>query len=338
MKFLYDIFFLVFSIFYLPYLLVKGKWHKDFLQKFAFLPNEITKLKNPLWIHSVSVGESMLAVKLANRLKRKFPEISVVVSTTTKTGNDIIQKKGKGVVDAVFYYPADLSFVVSKVIRLIKPCLYIMVETELWPNLLEELNSKKIPAILVNGRMSNKSFSNYKKVTFIVKRMLKGISSFCMQSKEDANRVEQLGAEKSRIIITGNMKFDEPMKKGATITREVLGFEEDDQILVAGSTHSPEEEKIIEVFRKIKKHKPGFKLVLAPRHIERKDSIETVILKSGLKCICLSDVLSADKKKIEKDCEVLLVDTIGHLSDIYNVATMVFIGGSFAKRGGGKIL
>ncbi|MFQ5953016.1 MAG: 3-deoxy-D-manno-octulosonic acid transferase [Candidatus Omnitrophota bacterium] len=335
MKLLYNLFFLIFSILYVPYLVIKRKAHRDFPQRFSFLPEEVTSVQKPVWIHAVSVGEAALAGKLAVLMKKRFPEVPIVVSTTTKTGNDMARKFRKDAIDAVFYFPLDLSFVVSRVIALVDPRLYLMVETELWPNLLEELYSRGVPVVLANGRLSDASFANYRKIGFIMKRVLRTIDRFCMQSEKDAERIKRLGAPEDKVCVTGNIKFDElagPLESGA-FCKEDLGFGENDEVIVAGSTHFPEEEAIIDVYEKLKVKRAALKLVLAPRHIERTDAIKAYVERSGASWCRFSDILSGKKvNPTEKD--IVLVDTIGHLKDIYNIATLIFVGGSLAKKGG----
>lgn len=331
MKFFYDIFFLVFSLFYLPVLLFRRKGHKGFLQKLGAVPEEVKRLERPVWIHAVSVGEAALAGKIAKNIKKKRPEVKIAVSTTTKTGNDMIKKISGGAVDGVFYYPLDLSFIVSAAVKDIDPSAYILIETELWPNLISELERRKIPVILVNGRISDSSFANYKRIGFITSKILKGIISLCMQSDKDAQRVKELGAEDEKIKVTGNIKFDEVITSGGgTFSKESLGFSEEDRIIVAGSTHYPEEKHIIDVFKELKRKEPKLKLILAPRHVERKEAVKIYIEKAKEKCTLLTDILNEKKK----EADIVLVDTIGHLKDLYRIATMVFIGGSLVNKGG----
>jgi len=314
---------------------MRGRLHRDFVQKFGFLPADVTGLERPVWIHAVSVGEAALAAKLSARIKGRFPDIPVVVSTTTQTGNDMIRKSGKGVIDGVFYYPLDMRAVVSRAVRLLKPRLYVMIETELWPNLLEELCSKHIPVVLANGRISDASFAKYKKIRFVTKRILRGIDRFCMQSEKDAERIRQLGAAGGSISITGNIKFDEKtaLAAPAGFDKEHLGFREGDEIIVAGSTHFPEEAALVDIYGELRKGQSNLKLVLAPRHVQRTDAIKMYFEKAGLGYRCFSDVLKRDSAD-QGRYDVLLVDTIGHLKDIYSVATVIFIGGSLAAKGG----
>ena len=334
MRLLYDIVFLVFGILYLPYLFVKGKMHSGFFQKFGILPEEIICCRRPVWIHGVSVGEAQLAVRLASKIKEKYNDVPVMVSTTTRTGNDMVRRISKGEVDGVFYYPFDLSIIVRRVVRLIDPCLYVMIETELWPNLLTELRSKNIPVALVNGRISENSFKNYRKIRSVMKRIFLSIDSFCMQSSRDAERIKSIGASSDKVSVTGNMKFDPAVVSSGScrFTKEALGFGSGDMVLVAGSTHYPEEEFVMDAFRKLKVSYLGLRLVLAPRHIERTEALISDIAGSGVKYKKISDILSEKDKAPGAD--IVFVDTIGHLRDLYSVASVVFIGGSLIKKGG----
>ena len=331
MRFFYDIFFIIFALFYLPVLLVKRKGHKGFLQKLGAVPEEVKGLDKPVWIHAVSVGEAVLAGKLAKAIRERTPGVKIAVSTTTKTGNDMIKKTSPGAVDEVFYYPLDLSFIVSGAVKAIDPSVYVIIETELWPNLISELEKKKIPVLLVNGRISDSSFSNYKWIGFITGKIMRGMNSLCMQSDKDASRVKELGAREEKIKVTGNMKFDEVISLEKAFSKSDLGFSGEDRIIVAGSTHHPEEKLIIDLFKKLKGKAPNLKLVLVPRHIERKEAIRIYIEKANFKYSLFTDIL--DKKR-EPGADVLLVDTIGHLKDLYSIATLVFIGGSLVNKGG----
>ena len=336
MRVLYDIFFIIFSIIYIPCLLFKGKLHKDIKQRFGILPAELSHLEKPVWIHAVSVGEAAVASKLAGEIKKNFPQKSVIVSTTTKTGNEMARKSGKGEVDAVFYYPLDISWVVSKVVKLIDPALYMMIETELWPNLLEEFKAKGVPVLLANGRISDNSFGNYKKIGAITRRILGCIDHFCMQSKKDAERICSLGADSRKISVTGNMKFDGGLassSRGEVFKKEQMGFSGEDRVIVAGSTHPPEEAEIINVYKTLKAKCADLKLILAPRHVERKDAVKIFIEKVGFKYRCFSDILN-EKTASQGEADIILVDTIGHLKGLYDIATVVFIGGSIASKGG----
>ncbi len=225
--------------------------------------------------------------------------------------------------------------VVRRAVRLIGPRLYVMIETELWPNILEELHSKGVPVILANGRISDPSFKNYKRIRFIMKRILGCVDRFCMQSGADAERIERLGVPRDKICVTGNMKFDgQSLPSGPrAFGREYLGFAEDDEVIIAGSTHFPEERQLIDVYRQLREKRKRLKLILAPRHVERTDALRIYIEKSGLAYRLFSDILEQGGNE-PGGRDVLLVDTIGHLRELYSAADVVFIGGSLAKKGG----
>jgi 3-deoxy-D-manno-octulosonic-acid transferase len=336
MRFLYDLFFIIFGILYLPYLALKRKVHGDFLQRFSFLPGKVTRLEKPVWIHAVSVGEAALAGKLSVLIKQHFPDIPIIISTTTTTGNAMAVKACADAANAVFYFPLDISLIVSRAVRLIDPRLYVMVETELWPNLLEEFHSKGIPVVLANGRISDASFANYGKIKFIMRRILRTIDCFCMQSQKDASRIRELGGlPEDKVYVTGNIKFDETIGSSgdAMFHKEYFGFSNNDEVLVAGSTHFPEEEALIAIYGELKVKRKRLKLILAPRHIERTDDIKTYIEKSDMEYCRFSEILS-EEKTTHPAKDVVLVDTIGHLRGIYNAATLIFVGGSLARKGG----
>ncbi len=335
MRFLYDIFFLVFSVFYIPGLLIKGKLHRDFAQKLGRLPGDVKCLKKPVWIHAVSVGEAAVAAELATGIKERHPSRAVVASPPTRTGNDMIKKKGKGVVDAVIYYPFDFGAVVSRVVKKIDPVLYIMVETELWPNLLEELALREVPVILANGRISDNSFRNYNRIKFITRNIFRCITAACVQTDADAEKIKALGADGDRIFVCGNMKFDAvlPYGKKPAFSKEQLGFGEDDEVIVAGSTHFPEEKIMQDAFVELRGIFRDLKLVIAPRHIERKEAIRIYAEKTSLKTAFFSEMISRSNVSAVRP-DVVIVDTIGHLKDLYGLGTIVFIGGSMAGKGG----
>lgn len=320
---LYDVGFFIFSIIYLPALIFKGKLHKDFSERFALYDKdkiESLKLKGrkKIWIQAVSVGEVALCKSFIPLLKRELPGYEIVLSTITKTGNDLAKRLFSN--DAVIiYFPLDFSFVVRRAVRLIGPKIFIMIETEIWPNLLNELERQGIPSALVNGRISDRSFGKYKLAVTFLKKVLSKIGTFCMQSGTDAERIIQLGAPEERVNITGNMKFDAEIKMdpdAAQDVRKVLGLDNDEELLVAGSTHSGEEEIVLKSFITLVKEFPRLKLLIAPRHVDRAGEIKAMVRRSGL------------------EERAIVLDTVGQLRSIYQIAALVFIGGSLVKHGG----
>ena len=308
---LYDLGFLLFSIFYLPTLIFKGKLHGEFGERFAnYGKAKRAKLaggKNTIWIQAVSVGEVALCKTLIPKLKESFPENSIVLSTITKTGNDLAAKLFSNDA-AIIYFPLDFSFTVKKAAAAIRPAMYIMVETEIWPNLLSELDKKGVPSVMVNGRISDRSYGKYLAVKGFLKNTLDKINLFCMQSKTDAERIKALGAPEDRVRVTGNMKFDAADISSGEMTEEDL--------FVAGSTHRGEEEIVLNVFKELAVEFPGLKLLIAPRHIERAGELKKLVANSA------------------SPARISVLDTIGSLSGFYKKAKLVFIGGSLVKHGG----
>jgi 3-deoxy-D-manno-octulosonic-acid transferase len=332
MKVLYDIFFLLFSLVYLPVLFFKGKMHPHFAQRFGFLPENVKNADSPVWIHAVSVGEAGLAVKLARSIKEKDPQRGVIISTTTTTGNQMALKKGGDRVDAVFFYPLDISFIVSAVIEKIDPAYYLVIETELWPNMLRAMRERGVPTAVVNSRISDGSYRNYRMFAPITRGITENVGLFLAQSEIDASRLRELGVPAGRVSVTGNMKFDEVSGEASKrYSAAQLGFKEGTPLLVAGSTHYPEESLITDVVAGIKEDVPGLGLVIVPRHPERSREVKEYAEKKGFKTFLFSSLKDGD---VSGGGDVLVVDTIGYLRDIYSASTVVFIGGSIGKRGG----
>jgi len=320
---LYDIGFFMFSLFYLPTLIFKGKLHGDFLERFGiygFAKKRILEAaKGAIWIQAVSVGEVGVCKSLVAGLRSGFPDRKIIISTITKTGNDLAKKLFSH--DAIIvYFPLDFSVIVKKVVALIRPSVYIMIETEIWPNLLKEMSRHKIPSILINGRISDRSFGRYRIAKPFLAHTLKRIGRFSMQSGLDAERIASLGAPEGRVDITGNMKFDVEIKtdsRAMETLRETLALKADEELLVAGSTHPGEEEIIIGSFMELLADFPKLKLLIAPRHIERGPEVREAVTKAGL-----------------GTPRAFVLDKIGYLVSAYSFATLVFVGGSLVRHGG----
>lgn len=278
------------------------------------------------------MGEVIIANEVIKKLKEILPDVKIVLSTITDTGN-ILAKKNP-LIDKVLYLPLDFPPLIEKFLNRINPDILVIVETELWPNLIRIAKKKGVKIILINGRISDKSFRIYKKFRFFFKSVLKNVDVFSMRSKEDKDRIIYLGAEEERVKITGNIKFDlhpadlkyEEIKK----LKERLKIKEGSLVFVAGSTHYDEEEKIISVYLELLKRFKNLILIIAPRHIERTKEIENILKRHSLKYSLLTAV--------EENSLVILVNTIGELFLIYHIADVVFVGGSLVKKGGHNIL
>ena len=328
---IYDVFFLTFSIIYLPCLLLKGKAHRDFTQRFGNLPDSFSQISTsrPIWIHAVSVGEVLAVKNFIERLSEKFPNRKIVLSTTTKTGNAVAEKVlSKNILK--FFFPLDFSFTVKRVADIINPSALLVMETEIWPNLITELSRRSIPVVLINGRISDKSFKGYRKIKFLFEKVLKKINLFCMQTPESAERIKALGAPADNVRITGNMKFDTE----DLAVSELAGIGKMGPLFVAGSTHKGEDEIILDAYKKLVKEFKDLTLLIAPRHIERADSIGKLIIAEGFEEVRVSRLKEKAGSGALPKRSILILDTLGELSRIYGLATIVFMGGSLVKTGG----
>ncbi|MBU1932473.1 MAG: 3-deoxy-D-manno-octulosonic acid transferase [Candidatus Omnitrophica bacterium] len=334
---LYDIAFIIFGIIYLPYLIVTKRYRYGFLERLGFLPEAIKSKSSKgkiIWLHAVSMGEMKTASILAPLLRKTFPRHTLLFSSVTHTGNKVartIATREEG----VFYLPFDISFITDRVVRTLKPELFLCLETELWPNLISSLHKASAKIILVNGRISNRSYFSYRKIKFIISGILQKFCLMLMQSEQDAVRILTLGSPKDRVHVTGNLKFDLLLlgpDSGRKEIRSKLRLQESDILFVAGSTHRGEDEIILECYSGLKKEYQGLRLLIAPRHVERTQEIEDLIAKNGFHASRYSR-LSNDERRTTND-EIFILDTIGNLKTIYAAADIVFIGGSLVRKGG----
>lgn len=332
---------LILSPFIIIILILRKKYRYGFFQKCGFYTESqfFKKLRTrPVWIHAVSVGEVMSTTPLVNIIRKNFPDLPIILSTVTKTGNFTAHHNVKGV-DLVIYFPYDYNFIVKKVISKISPLIFVTLETELWPNFSRELHLQNIPSIVVSGRISSESFKRYSFFSFFFKRVLSNIDFFCMQSKTDADRIISIGASSEKVALTGNIKFD--LKIPGITTEEIKELQKDLhlndslKILIAGSTHRGEEEIIIKVFTRLKKKINTLLLILAPRHPERFNEVEDLLKNSKLPYLRRTALPIAPQKNMH---HVILLDTIGELSKSYSIADIVFIGGSLVPVGGHNVL
>ncbi|MFC1806797.1 tetraacyldisaccharide 4'-kinase [Candidatus Omnitrophota bacterium] len=365
MSIIYNIIFILFGIFYIPISLLKNKKREGIPLRFGLYSKElIDKLseKKNIWIHAVSVGEVMAISSLVLKLREEYPSHRLVITTVTETGNSVAKKLIKKD-EVVLYLPFDLSFVVNKVFSYIKPHLLIITETELWPNLIRISGLLRVPTMLVNGRISENSFKRYKHVRLLMRRFLNKIDLFLMQSEADKERILYLGASESKVTISGNLKFDSANLSDISDAsqkelKRLLNIEEDEKLLIAGSTHPGEEEMVLSAFDNLRERYPKLKLLIGPRHVERAPDIEKLIKDHGLNSVRISDATNESvigsrcavsgshldenrKPKTENrnlSITVFILDTIGQLKQFYSIADIVFIGGSLIKRGGQNIL
>lgn len=337
---LYDIFFIIFAILYLPYFLISGKWRDFSAQRFGIYPEDIhskLKGKNPIWIHAVSVGEIMAVQPLYEELKKNHPSETIVISTVTSTGNRIARDRFKDN-SIVIYLPLDLSFIVNRAVKLINPKAVLIAETEIWPNLINSIKRYGAKIILFNGRISKGAFKRYSLIALILRRILDKFDLLLMQSERDAQKIISLGAPKDKVRITGNLKYDAAFLKGEEFKtnplglRKAFGLSEGDELLIAGSTHPGEEEIILRCYKGLINEHPRLRLLIAPRHIERTGDI--VKLAKGFKINAFLISKSNGFDRQIKEDEILILDVMGRLSQIYSIGEIIFIGGSLVRKGG----
>jgi 3-deoxy-D-manno-octulosonic-acid transferase len=289
----------------------------------------------------VSLGEVVAVAPLVRDLRGRYPEARLIVSTVTETGREAVAQRLEGVAEHR-YAPLDFPWVVNQVIDRLKPTLYVFVETELWPNLLRSLRRRDIPSILVNGRLSTRSFERQRLpvIRGFYRTMLNMISCCLMQSERDAERMIELGAEPGRVRCTGNIKFDQPVPQprvdGGGLSKALLGLTGEEELWVAGSTHPGEEEAIVSAYQSIHGEFPRLLLVLAPRHIERAGQVEQMVRNKGL---AVSRRSAGEARQMSgTGPRVVILDTRGELALLYREALVAFVGGTLAPIGGHNLL
>lgn len=334
MGFLFDILYAVVFLLYLPFLFFRRKWHAGFLERFGFLsPPLALRLSQGqnIWLHAVSVGEVAAMAGVIEALKGQHPHHRLVLTVTTKAGHLFAMRKYQSAAEVV-WSPLDFSLTVDHFVRVIRPVIYIAAETELWPNLFARLASDRIPVVVLNGRISDQSFPRYNMVKRLLPKMLGQVRSFAMQSQEDARRIIALGAPPTRVQVMGNVKYDN-IPDVSNVNQVDFGCAQDVSFLVAGSTHPGEEDVLLRIFKSMTAEYPHLRLALAPRHPERAAQIASLVLNQGFKPVLLSQVAGVLRQN-----EVLIVDTIGHLLQLYSLASVVFVGKSLKVGGGHNII
>ena len=327
-----------------PYFLYQALRYKKYIgglrQRLGFLPITFNvDGESSIWIHAVSVGEVLAARALAADLKARYPRLRLFLSTTTIGGQQVARRLSD--VDAVFYFPFDWTFIVRRTLGLVRPRVFVMMETEIWPNLLRECRAQGVGTVIINGRISSRSYPRYRLIRRFFRRVLADVDRFCMQSEESARRIVELGADPSRVTVTGSLKFDSlqappPAGHGRPRDRVLRFFRVSPArtVIVAGSTMRGEESAVLRASARIKTTIPSALVVLAPRQPERFAEAERIARDAGLVAVRRSE-LPIDA---EPRADVVVLDTIGELAQLYQVAKAVFVGGSLADYGGHNIL
>lgn len=318
----------------------RGRSFAGFRERFGVIPptkREAVAGKGAIWVHAVSVGETMAVKPLLRELKRRFPERPLVLSSVTETGRSVAVTIAEA--DVVVYFPFDFGFAVSRALQLVSPSLIVVVETEIWPNFLRHARRMGIPAVMVNGRISDRSFPRYLRFSRFFAPILNNLSALCMQSDEDARRIIAIGAPGERVFVTRNLKYDLPVKTRSPEEREELRrryrLPAGARIITVGSSHAGEEEAVAETYLRLLAGSPGLFLVLVPRHPERAAEVGAILEGRGLSFVRRSGL---DGAPAPSAGGVLLVDTIGELMNLYALSDVVFVGGSLVPVGGHNLL
>jgi 3-deoxy-D-manno-octulosonic-acid transferase len=316
-----------------------GKYRAGLRERLGFIPNRLKLAANEgrIWVHAVSVGEVLAISGLLGTLRTSFPEHRVLLSTTTLTGQTLARQRfGE---ENVFYFPIDVGWCVRRWMRAVRPELVVLAETEFWPNFLRRAKTSGARVAVVNARISDRSFPGYLRFRGLLRGILRNVDAFAAQSSEDARRLVEIGAEPSRVMVAGNLKFEVTSPTEPEFVRwlrEELKAEHAGPIIVAGSTVEGEEPSVLDAFDRVLKEFSGAVLVLAPRHKERFDSVAGLVQQRGMLSMRRSVWNGVQSSSIAGG--VVLLDSIGELASMYALADIAFVGGSLVPRGGHNIL
>ena len=327
--------------YYAPHVLFRGKYRKSISGKLGNLPPHICRNSSNgfrIWFHAVSVGEVVALAPLVEKISEIRPDLDIVISTGTETGQqraqELISCAGK-----FFYMPLDFPFSVKKVLKMVSADLFVMTETEIWPNLIYELRRSGAKIALVNGRISDRSFPRYLKVKRFLKDTLDSIDLYSMCSDEDAFRISQMGADPEKIKVSGNIKIDSAFKSPEEGVREsllrLLELGASGKVIVAGSIHPGEDEIVLSSYKHLLKTNPDLILVMAPRHLDKIKLFLNTIQRAGFEAPVMTSELKSGIAR--GDRRIILIDEMGELFNAYSIADVVFVGGSLVSRGGQNI-
>ncbi len=342
---IYNLLFPIAFAFLLPHfiwrMLRRGGYARDFTQRFAWYnratAEQLAAPGRPIWIQAVSVGELAVAFSFMDELRRRAPNLRFVLTTNTSTGHALALKKVHAP-DVTLYFPMDVPGVVTRALRRIRPGVVVLIENEMWPNLIRYSRQRGIPVLLVNGRISAHSFQGYRKLRWITRRLLPSLNWFCVQSAVDRDRLLALGAPPERVEVAGSAKYDidataPTAEARARALLAKLGVKPDHPVLVGVSTWAGEEAALLDFYQTAQTTHPGLLLVLVPRHAERREEVLDEIRRRGLSYVQRSR-FPDDAPAPEARPAVLLVDTTGELRGFYAAADLIFVGKSLTQTGG----
>ncbi len=339
---------LLFSPVILFRLVWQGKYRQGWGEKFLGRVEVRSSTGPAIWLHAVSVGEVLVLRTILPRLRETIPGGEFWISTTTHTGHAVAVEKYPDC--RVIYFPLDLTWAVRNALRRMRPSLIVLVELELWPNFIREAAAQSIPLVLINGRMSERSFRGYRRIRWLMAGLWRGFSRIAVQTEEYRRRLVELGAPCDRLTVTGSTKYDGlETDRGNARTSEIragFGIRVDETVFIAGSTQSPEESFAIETYLALRERYPALRLVLVPRHQERFDDVAALVQSRGLPLLRRSDIQAGSTRvgAAQPDLgppdprPILLLDTLGELGAAWGVADIAFVGGSLTPRGGQNMI
>lgn len=326
----------------LPHFLLRmarrGGYRQDFAQRFGRYEDSVLDrlaARRRVWVHAVSVGEVFVALKLMQQWRARRPDVQFVLTTTTSTGHALARRE-LSKEDVLLYYPLDLPVIVHRVLDQMQPLAIVLVELELWPNLIRLAHARGIPVLLANGRVSDSSFKGYQRLRLIARRLLPLMDAFCVQTETDRQRLATLGAPRERIKVLGSAKYDVAVadKSGEELAREILAqaqITEQNQIVLGGSTWPGEEGALLDAYKGLKTRHRNLVMLIAPRHVERADEVIQEIRQHAMTFVRRSQL---GREPLRSTPKVLLLDTTGELKHFYAIADVIFVGKSLTQHGG----
>jgi 3-deoxy-D-manno-octulosonic-acid transferase len=301
---------------------LRKKWLHE---KLGYLPS----VGSSIWVHAVSVGEVNASIPLLKKLRDVYGDIPILFSTITDTGQNVAKEKAPEGTEVV-YLPFDIPFILNRCLKRVSPRIFIVIETELWPNIFRAMGEREIPVLLLNGRISESSAKGYRLISFFMKKVFSYVTSFAMQAGIDAERLVLIGADNDTVSVNGNFKFDVDIAGTIPLWAEKLGG----PLVVAGSTHRGEEELVLSVYRDTIEKFPGLKIIMAPRHPERFKEVAALLANNQIPFVKRSDLDIRHLAPEMGASGIILLDTVGELAGVYGAADVAIIGKSFNGFGG----
>jgi 3-deoxy-D-manno-octulosonic-acid transferase len=326
-------------------MIVQGKYRDGWREKFVGRLPVSADDEQVAWLHAVSVGEVLQLRTIVPRLRREFPELTILITTTTVTGRAVASETFPNC--RIAYCPLDFTWAVRSALLRVRPVMIGLVELELWPNLIRAAHRRSVPLMLISGRISERSYRGYRRVRPLMRSLLRKLQIIAVQTQSYADRLVDLGAPAERVHVTGSIKFDgvsvDAVAAQSDVLRDAFAIKAGQRVFVAGSTHEPEEQIALEAWQQLRADFPDLRLVLVPRHRERFDEVAAVIEANGFAVRRRSRALptrrspasSTDDESVDAVC---LLDTLGELSACWGLADVAFVGGSLTRRGGQNMI